>query len=280
MKKIFICLLILLMLSGCSSKKEAIYIASDLETHYEELDTLMEYVNQDAKTQGYSIKYAFINGDNQTGEDIPYSLKDVSTYISKGIDGLNFNNVNYIFGSHDSAADTTGTNGFLYGGYEYDNFYVYAIDFYEMTEVDEAYEGINNFEEWLDTIETGKPILIFSHVPMHERRGDNHGASLWFDAINDAANDYDILFFWGHNHTNETSLDDGIDFIRPGDCLKIEGKEEESEFNFYYINDGCIIQGVSVVLVFNGDGTITYRPVYIEKNGFDENIAETIELTH
>ena len=268
------------MLSGCSSKKEALYIASDFEMHYDELDQLMEYVNEDSKVQGYTVKYAFINGDNGKEQDDLYSLKDLTSYISDGIDGLSFNNINYIFGSHDSGADTTGTNGFLYGGYEFDNFYVYAIDFYEMTDANDALDGVNHFNEWLATIKTGKPILIFSHVPMHERRKDNFGASAWFDAISEAANDYDILFFWGHNHSGETGLDDEMDFLKPGTSIKIEGKSEESTLNFYYINDGYITQGVSVVLLFNGDGTLTYRPVYIEKDGFHDEICETVELTH
>lgn len=280
MKKILLSILILLMISGCSSGKEAIYLGSDLEEHYTELEPLLDYISSDSKTQGYTVKKAFINGDNVNGEDVPYALKDVSNFYAKRLKSLSTKDVNYIFGSHDSAADTSGTNGFLYGGYDFGKYYVYAIDFYEMTEVDEAEDGIDTFEEWIETLTEKKPIIIFSHVPLHERRKDNVGASLWFDVINETAEDFDIIFTWGHNHTNESNLDDNLDFLAPGNDLKIEGIDDEQEINFYYIKSGFILKGVSVILIFNDDDTITYRPVYLEKDGFDENIVEKIELSH
>lgn len=280
MKRIILLLLLIFMITGCSNKKEAIYIGSDFENSYTELESLLAYVSEDSKTQGYTVKKAFVNGDNAKGEDTPYALKDVSNAFTKVLKSLSIKDVNYVFGSHDSAAVTSGTNGFLYGGYDFGKYYVYAIDFYEMVEVDEAYDGLDTFEEWLDTLKENKPIIIFSHVPMHERRGDNHGASLWFEKINEIAEDYDVIFTWGHNHTNETSSEDELDFVSRGDYLKIEGIDGEQELNFYYIKSGFILKGVSVILVFNEDDTITYRPVYLEKNGFDENICETIKLRH
>lgn len=280
MKKLVLFLILLLTLTGCGNSREAVLIASDYEQKEENFEALASYINQDQKAQGYSIKYAVLNGDNVKTAGIDYSLKDLSNYISKNIDNLSSKNVNYVFGSHDDCADTTGTDGFRYGGHDFGKFYLYAIDFYEMTESGEAEDGIDTFWNFIDSNEKEKPIFIFSHVPMHERRGDNHGAAKWFEAINEAAEDHDIFFFWGHNHTNESGLDDSLDFKSPGHELKIEGLEGEREINFYYINSGYIIKGISIIMIFEADGSVTYRPLYLEKNGFDENIVEHCELEH
>lgn len=280
MRKYILIILAVLLLSGCSTNKtKAIYIGTDLESKYDQLDELFPYINQDAKLNGYTIKYGLLVGDNVEGVEA-YKLKDVSSYLTKGLNGLNKKDIYYAFGSHDESADISDTNGFVRGGIDLGDFYLYGIDFYEMTDYSDGEDGIRIFNDWLDTINNDKPIIILSHVPLHKRRGDNHAATLWMNRINEVAEDFDILFFWGHNHTNETNLDDELDFKRPGSMIQTEGDDFETEINFYYINAGYIRRGVSVILILNSDVNWTYRPLYLEKCGFDEGIVETIELKH
>ena len=128
-----------------------------------------------------------------------------------------------------------------------------------------------------------------SHVPLHAHRGDNCGAWTWMQALNAAAEEHDVVFLWGHNHTTE-SRKDGRDTERahylclPGEKLTVQSWELDAQghetgariipaeaggetrelvtrtetLRFVYLNAGYITNGVGTVLSFR-DGQMTVK---------------------
>ena len=128
-----------------------------------------------------------------------------------------------------------------------------------------------------------------SHVPLHAHRGDNYGAWTWMQALNAAAEEHDVVFLWGHNHTMEGRPDgretERANYLRlPGEKLTVQSWEVDDRGNetgariftseageetrelvtrtetlrFVYLNAGYIINGVGTVLSFR-DGQMTVK---------------------
>ena len=102
-----------------------------------------------------------------------------------------------------------------------------------------------------------RPVFVASHMPLHftartaSKTGDNMYASLFFDVINDAAKDLDIVYLYGHNCAKgwDCYLGGSSVFKPVGDTLLIpdyrEGdkstdKYSEETLNFTYLNGGYI----------------------------------------
>lgn len=98
-----------------------------------------------------------------------------------------------------------------------------------------------------------RPVIFASHVPLHHSArtfgGDNMYSKYVFDAINKAAETLDIIFLFGHNHSQ--NVDDYIggsvnllyagDEIRIPDPTKISKTEYYTEtLNFTYANYGYV----------------------------------------
>ena len=162
-------------------------------------------------------------------------------------------------GNHDPA----GTDGLVEtGAYEFDDFIVYMLneDNYPSKQGDYSTYPIVQLSAWdledylyecIDRGET-RPIFIASHTGLHydidRQDGNNQYAYLLCNAINDVAKELDIIFMFGHNHTNgDEQVGGSITHIAKGEKLNVCHEDSISnksgtptEINFTYINYGYI----------------------------------------
>lgn len=163
----------------------------------------------------------------------------------------------YAWSDHDRGANIENYTGLLYGdnreyakNYDEDaNYYIYVISMSDMTSSTRygvastfTKEKLDTFTTIVENLDHSKPLFIASHQPLHDRRNDNQHAAEWYDVIYDAAELMDVTFFWGHNHTAETSVDkDGFYVAKDGsEQLLIEGKSNPVIPNFTYLNAGYL----------------------------------------
>ena len=162
-------------------------------------------------------------------------------------------------GNHDPA----GTEGLVKtGAYEFDDFIVYMMneDDYPSKQGDYSVYPIVQLSAWdledylyecIDRGET-RPIFIASHTGLHydidRQDGNNQYAYLLCNAINDVAKELDIIFMFGHNHTNgDEQVGGSITHIAKGEKLNVCHEDSitnksgtPTEINFTYINYGYI----------------------------------------
>lgn len=87
-----------------------------------------------------------------------------------------------------------------------------------------------------------RPVIIMTHVPLHHstRRdgADNKYSSLVFDVINKAAEKLDIVFLFGHNHSGhyDDYLGGSVNFLAPGDTIRIPDSKNPSNYNNFTLN--------------------------------------------
>ena len=144
-----------------------------------------------------------------------------------------------------------------------DYYLVYTIRETDMQTTSAASTAAAAFTTWYNGLTDAQkklPIFIMSHRPMHERREGCDGGAEWYNVISAAAKTSDIVFFWAHNHTGETSVDTDA----------------------YYVEKN----GTEYVKITNGDSVIpnfTYMNAgYINANNQDPeriNVATTVQIT-
>ena len=178
----------------------------------------------------------------------------------------------FVQGNHDSSqyAYDEGAN-------EYKDYIVYCINTDYKASENGAYpwmQGAVNAEakvkllaEKLQSylcglIENGetRPVFIMAHIPMHFSgrtsslygNGDNVYASYLFDVINSAAESLNIVYVYGHNHSNgwDSYIGGSSVFKQAGDTIlipdasqkngSVTDKYTEETLNFCYMNAGYI----------------------------------------
>lgn len=162
-------------------------------------------------------------------------------------------------GNHDPA-DTDNT--LETGAYEYDDFIVYMLneDDYPTKQGEEAIHSVvlasaEKLGDYLDTCIARKetrPIIIASHGGLHydidRQDGNNQFAYEVFDVVNEKALSLDIIFMFGHNHTNGDELVGGsVTLFNKGDELPVCHEDSianrsgtKTELNFTYMNYGYV----------------------------------------
>ena len=122
-----------------------------------------------------------------------------------------------------------------------DNYYIYTIRESDMESSSAASSAAAAFTAWANSADTSKPVFIISHKPLHSRRNDNAGAATWYTAISAAAEKMDIVFFWAHNHTNESSVDTNAYYVEKDgtETISVQGGSTVVP-NFTYMNAGYI----------------------------------------
>lgn len=102
-----------------------------------------------------------------------------------------------------------------------------------------------------------RPIIIAQHVPLHytartasgHGTGDNLYSSLVFDVVNEAANELNIIYVTGHNHSGgwDNYMGGSCYFKKPGDTILIPEFDKnktttetykKETLNFTYLNAG------------------------------------------
>lgn len=193
----------------------------------------------------------------------------------------------FVQGNHD------GKNAGLAstGAHDADAYGVYVLD-------EDDYQSYNVSQQQSQTIAAGlktyfdakieqgydKPVFVISHVPLHAgvrtvwTGYDN--CALWgkpiFDTINTAAEDLNIFFLFGHNHSkdHDSYLGGSAIFLQEGDPILVaNGVKDYSSFteetlNFTYMNAGYVGYYESYS---NADSTLTMTTFEIEDNSVTIN---------
>ena len=201
----------------------------------------------------------------QSVSDVPESLTSVMTNISKAIYDDGVTKIDRVLAVGDYTAYT--------GRYNYDADATIGIQAFKNiiqnrwqgstgseAQVKKAAQKLGDYLEGCITAGETRPIFIMVHLPLHFSgrtsslygNGDNLYSSYLFDVINTAAEDLDIVYLYGHNHSKgwDNYIGGSRVFKRPGDTILIPDLTKKSgsttdsytkeELNFTYMNAGYI----------------------------------------
>lgn len=216
---------------------DAAIFCSDVHGSTSDLSSVFSGV----KTSGVDYSTASFAGD--TFSDTESSKSTVTSTAKSALGDTNIE-CYYIWGDHDSKSDIEDYTGLVYGEEDDGNYYIYALSMYSVHKDSDATEveaDLKAFTETVSGLDKTKPMFIVSHLPLHDRRGDNIYAQNWYEVISDAAESMDIVFFWAHNHTGETSADTDAYYVEKNgsETMTIEGGSTITP-NFTYMNAGYI----------------------------------------
>ncbi len=223
----------------------------------------------------------------------PFSVEDIRSEI-RGAMGDSGYDVLLTYGSHDRSC-AEGLGAFFSGPYKGDGYYLYGISHAQMSmsadSLVRSYNGLDvddphgksaesatrSFLSWVHGLDDHAPIILMSHVPMHANRGDNRGGSQWFDALNEAAKEHDIVLLFCHNHSLEERGNDTDQsyYLRvPGEEIEVQGAEKDEvvkgTLHFTYGNAGYLKLGWSTLITFTDvDGNGDYDKVEFHRYHID-----------
>lgn len=214
------------------------FIASDRHEYAARLGYILEAVTNYTNANGIAVKAAVLAGDNVDNTN-SYYLSDIEDELREGLG--DDADCYFTYGSHDENAYTSGSSGFLEGPADLGDAWLYGISYDGMSRSSTVSSEISAFNSWIAKLgdKDKKPILMASHLPIHERRHDNAGGEAWLEAVNAAAKNYDIIFFWGHNHTGFDSRDEACVYVPAGGYVTPEGGYG-TKVDFTYVNAGFI----------------------------------------
>ena len=188
-------------------------------------------------------------------EGVAY-LKNV---ISEELPTLKDDHKFFLQGNHDMDVETTDGTLIPSGGYETEGYSVFAINEKDYMWYNETEEVIRNtaanlrsFLNAKTRVGYTKPLFAVSHIPLHYSMrtygsGDGKYANYLFDVLNEAAgNGLNIIFLFGHNHSNgwDDYLGGPAIYLAKGDPILIaQGSTTEFKqetLNFTYMNAGYV----------------------------------------
>ena len=319
---LLLAVLLTAMLAGCGTKEEpitAVYAASDFQPYKSSKDDpeqgqlYMQTIIQKMKKDGYNIESALICGDysktGNTWKNVKPELNNTGLAAVAGLLnqelGLTYENTVYVQGNHDPA-DTTGLDPFGANDTEHYGVFVIHEDNYQWKQgvgdstgnegtdaaalAAAAAAELKSYLTGKAAEQYGKPIFVCSHVPLHYSHRtltmssqDNIHAKLIFDVLNEYGKRLNIIFLFGHNHSDSDDdyLGGGSVYLPEGDTILIADADDYRSFeaytlNFTYLNAGylgyydgsCAGSGLSsTVFAIYPDRVEVARYSYAEKNG-------------
>lgn len=236
-----------------------------LRAQFSDILTTMSRVNPD---------YVIFGGDYTSymlgKEASDYGRAEILDILSQYWPHISPDNGTYIQveGNHDPNTQIDYEDSHLV---EYDDFLVYILneDDLPWDMYTESYKELATataskltacFDKLIAKGET-RPVFIASHTGLHydaaRDDGNNQYAYIVFDAINEAAEDLDIIFMFGHNHsTGDPEVGGSVVFRAVGDTLYVPTEDcydksgkgyndrlnigRASTLNFTYLNYGYI----------------------------------------
>lgn len=245
----------------------------------ESLRSVIRTIGQTMKNAGftqidgalYCGDYSAFSGQYNYDADPSYGLQalndEVQSLWNDGHDTL------AIQGNHDLTDYPYSS-----GAYEFEDYSVYAINtmyqadsegsfpWYQgsssanRTRVQRLAASLDAYLEQRSQNNDRRPLIVMSHVPLHFSgrvtslygAGDNMNAQLIFDVLNEHGQDQDIVFLFGHNHSNgwDSYLGGSAVFRQPGDHLAVPDASKKSgnttnawiseELTFTYMNAGYV----------------------------------------
>ena len=218
------------------------------------------------------------DGSDTSADEMATEFANLTNIIKSGWSSITDDKILAIQGNHDAAQFLTDGTLDATGAYEYDNYIVYLINEDDFpwwqgnygsgssTSEDKATvtATANALSAYLAGLDGSKPVIIMSHVPMHwSVRStstawyyDNIYANILFEAINEAAEELDILFLFGHNHSvtaagtsaggYDVEIGGALSYVAKGESMKVpNGTDGTSNYttetlNFTYMNAGYV----------------------------------------
>ena len=262
--------------TGSFEDTHYLFFATDRHTN---TSIIGEMIDAMEKSIGENnLEYLGLGGDmvGSGNDHPPYNSSTVLGEVMNATSSLNASNVDIVAGIHDmNVTDDAGIVLPYSGGgaqiYEGEDYYVYGVP---ESCISGAVSGVdpeteaNDFITWANSsaVDASKVIIVLSHYPLHQRRNDNNGASYWATALNkvavgdDTTIDRNIVFFWGHNHTGETSADTAVYHVAPNGSISVQGGSSNQTIYFTYANAGYLNAKSSATLM-----TITNETIKFEK---------------
>jgi len=208
-------------------KSTAIFTGTDMHgvSMANNIKALVQIASQNLKETSPSV---YLIGGDCAGKDTVGNGADQAFSLSSIVDIIRYACLNgndrhfFTFGLHDSECSDE-PYAFFSGPAALDDYYLYGISYAQMSFAEDSlvkqYNGTDSldafgksassasvkFRQWANSLQDNAPIVIMSHMPIHANRGDNHGAKIWCNAINEVARFHDVFFLFGHNHTIENN---------------------------------------------------------------------------
>lgn len=210
--------------------------------------------------------YTAEDGHNNYNADPHDSIEAIKSIVLKHDDSLSPEQFLFVQGNHDERTKDISRSGL----HVYEDYLVYVLN----TETDypwrqgknqsqrEVQMGAAQLKGCLDALrqlgET-RPVFLAAHVPLHfsgrtsvlQGTGDNLYAADLFEVINEAAEDLNLIYLYGHNHSRgwDSYLGGSCVFRSPGDWLLIPRPEDgerttshytQETIHFTYLNAGYV----------------------------------------
>ena len=255
-----------------------------------------------------------------------YSLSHSAATSQKGITQLKNYFSNYmdesdmVFaqGNHDKdATEAHGLTGWGNLDPAYGNYGLYVVEDPTLAQEWGSYDAasVAALQLYLDKkIEIGfsKPIFIMNHFPLHwsyrtQKDGVGTNAYRFFNVINNAAaQGLNIIYLFGHNHSNgyDDSLGGPCIFLKKGDTIEIaQGDKKTAKqetLNFTYMNSGYTgyytspmenaettlsmsvfrIRGNEVIISrYSANGIYNLKSAGVENTSFSYTVNPTVNTT-
>lgn len=193
------------------------------------------------------------------------SIDEINEVIDEEAPSVKDENTIFIQGNHDRLTESIAESGL----HEYEDYLVYVLNTENdfpwkqgktagcLDKVKAASKAMKEcFDELIARGET-RPVIIAGHVPLHytartssrHTTGDNLYSRLIFDTVNEAAENLDIVYLFGHNHSKgwDCYMGGSCVYKAPGDTLLLPVFDEthitsdeftEETLKFTYMNAG------------------------------------------
>lgn len=297
-----------------AAEKETIIIAgSDYQTH--DGTAHIELILNAMKADGIQPDKLLFGGDYSLEHSHATStagVAELKNFFSAKL-GLDDNDMTFAQGNHDPET-TDGLTGWGNLDPAYGDYGLYVVEDPTLAQEWGSYDAasVAALQLYLDNkLEIGfsKPIFIMNHFPLHwsyrtQKDGVGTNAYRFFNVINEAAgNGLNIIYLFGHNHSNgyDDSLGGPCIFLKKGDTIEIaqgDKKTAKSEtLNFTYMNSGYTgyytspvegaestlsmsvfrIRGNEVIISrYSKDGAYNLKSAGTENNTFGYTVNPTV----
>jgi hypothetical protein len=243
-----------------------VFAASD----FQHSDAYTNYVTmlQTAKDDAYpDTPTGFMfGGDYNDGSDaLSTSVPKVVGAVQTVYPDAQQDTMAFVQGNHDSTVHQAT------GAYEYEHYVVYVMNITDYPRgqdssssneqlIQNTAANLQTYLEQLKKTGDNRPVFIATHTPLHHSsRGDGGGSAYGdtiyskyvFDVVNEYGNYLDIVFLFGHNHSQNFDDDIGgaVNYFAKGDTVRIpipdvsqrgaNGYTNET-LNFTYMNYGYV----------------------------------------
>lgn len=215
----------------------------DAKSRFPNLLSFVQSKNITPNLVGLLGDYSASNVGNHTSE-----IKEADKFIKQY-----FPNTSslYIQGNHDnnsteniqSTGAYIGNNYVLYVINTKDNPRITGSSCSSSSETSKVAEKLDTFLKRLKDLDIKAPILILTHVPIHDNRNDNACGYKIGEVVNKYKN-LNIFFMYGHNHSGkyDDCMGGSMNYYPKGSTINFSEKNnsKSTKINFYYLNAGYV----------------------------------------